>query len=178
MGIKCIVIATGFALFIKVEAQVITNKAPLSVNHLTTASFSYAPVLPNKKWETLNAQYSMNSDEKTFRTNLAASPVHLMVPRTEPAGTPGQTNLVWRVVWRGVETAALMTAPAAAEKAVPQSDLEPGIYKTEPYACIVIVPAKHLDDEIAVGAGTPPTDTAPAMPMVKPELHFIPLNSK
>jgi hypothetical protein len=51
---------------------------------------------------------------------------------------------------------------------------KPGVYRTTPFACIVIVPANHLDDPMAVR----PAETACPMPMLKPELRFIPLRSK
>jgi hypothetical protein len=51
---------------------------------------------------------------------------------------------------------------------------EPGVYRTEPFACIVIVPTKHIDDTIAVRH----PEAGSAMPIIKPELHFIPIDSK
>jgi hypothetical protein len=51
---------------------------------------------------------------------------------------------------------------------------KPGVYRTTPFASIVIVPANHLDDPITVR----PAETACPMPMIKPELRFIALNSK
>jgi hypothetical protein len=48
--------------------------------------------------------------------------------------------------------------------------LGPGVYKTEPYSCIVVVPGPHLDDRFVVRPGT----TNFPMPVVKPGLRFIP----
>ena len=53
----------------------------------------------------------------------------------------------------------------------PVFDPKPGVYKTVPYACIVIAPGKSPDDKIAVR----PAERGSAMPAIKPELHFIPL---
>jgi hypothetical protein len=50
----------------------------------------------------------------------------------------------------------------------------PGVYKTAPFTCIVVVPGKHADDRSVVK----PTEVDSAMPVVKPELRFIPLHSK
>jgi len=50
----------------------------------------------------------------------------------------------------------------------------PGAYKTAPYACIVIVPGKNPDDHSVVE----PAERGSAMPVIKPELRFIPLRSK
>jgi len=53
---------------------------------------------------------------------------------------------------------------------------KPGIYRTTPYACIVVAPEKGIDPLVAI---RPPELAAPApMPMLKPELHFIPLSTK
>jgi hypothetical protein len=50
------------------------------------------------------------------------------------------------------------------------SALAPGIYKTEPYTCIVVVPGGHPDDKMIY-----PRGTQPYMPTVQPDLRFIPL---
>lgn len=58
----------------------------------------------------------------------------------------------------------------------PDGQLEPGIYEAAPFTCIVVVPGRHLDDKMIVGgqslAGT--NVFVPRMPMVRPELRFIP----
>jgi hypothetical protein len=48
--------------------------------------------------------------------------------------------------------------------------ITPGVYKTAPYSCIVVVPGPQLDDKCIVnpGGGNSP------MPIIKPDLHFIP----
>jgi hypothetical protein len=50
----------------------------------------------------------------------------------------------------------------------------PGVYKTTPYACIVIVPGKNPDDHCVVR----PSENGDAMPAIKPDLRFVPLSSK
>jgi len=50
----------------------------------------------------------------------------------------------------------------------------PGVYKTEPYTCIVIVPAGHSDDKSVIH----PPDPGPNMPVLKPDLRFVPLRPK
>ena len=52
--------------------------------------------------------------------------------------------------------------------------LIPGIYKTAPYACIVVVPDKCPDDHSVVA----PAECGSAMPVIRPELRFTPLLSK
>ena len=56
----------------------------------------------------------------------------------------------------------------------PSSPLTPGVYKTAPFACIVIVPGKNPDDRCVVV----PAECDSRMPVLKPELRFTPLNSK
>jgi hypothetical protein len=49
---------------------------------------------------------------------------------------------------------------------------KPGVYKTIPYTCVVIVPGPHPDERMP--AVSPPA-VEPNMPVVKPDLQFIPL---
>jgi hypothetical protein len=48
----------------------------------------------------------------------------------------------------------------------------PGVYEAEPYKAIVVVPGPHPDDRCIIGQGA--AATAPAMPMIKPELRLVP----
>jgi hypothetical protein len=48
--------------------------------------------------------------------------------------------------------------------------LPPGVYESEPYKCIVVVPGPQWDDRCLVSGGDP---TAP-MPVRKPELRLVP----
>jgi hypothetical protein len=52
--------------------------------------------------------------------------------------------------------------------------LTPGLYKTEPYTCIVIVPNKTADDRAVVKS----PESGHEMPVVKPELRFVPIPGK
>jgi hypothetical protein len=52
--------------------------------------------------------------------------------------------------------------------------LEPGVYRTEPYACIVVVPEPQQDDCCIIGR----TDKNSKMPMREPDLRFIPMSRK
>jgi len=63
-------------------------------------------------------------------------------------------------------------------KGKPMGFPDPGIYTTTPYACVVVVPGDHLDDEIAIRPGDRSAEGGDPMPMLKPELHFIPFRSK
>jgi hypothetical protein len=51
---------------------------------------------------------------------------------------------------------------------------KPGVYKTVPYACIVVVPDKCPDDRSVVAL----PERGSTMPVIKPELRFLPLRSK
>ena len=57
-----------------------------------------------------------------------------------------------------------LQAPAA-PPAIPA-----GVYKTEPYSCIVVVPGAHPDDRCIINPGGGDY----SMPIVKPDLQFIP----
>jgi hypothetical protein len=56
--------------------------------------------------------------------------------------------------------------------ASPAAGLKPGVYRTLPYTCIVIVPGPHPDDVSAVESGT---DGVEKLPVFKPGLKFVPL---
>src|ERR1035441_3811796 len=47
-----------------------------------------------------------------------------------------------------------------------------GVYKTSPYSCIVVVPGPHPDDRCVVK----PSGVESAMPIIRPDLRFIPWN--
>ncbi len=49
--------------------------------------------------------------------------------------------------------------------------LRPGVYRTEPYGCIVVVPGPHPDDRCLHNPG----DGRFSMPIIRPELRFVPL---
>jgi hypothetical protein len=51
---------------------------------------------------------------------------------------------------------------------------QPGVYKTEPYSCLVVVPGPHPDDKCIVGA----PGRGSEMPVIVPELRFIPYTPK
>jgi len=47
----------------------------------------------------------------------------------------------------------------------------PGLWKTEPFACIVLVPGPHPDESMVVHLGKAETK----MPIIKPPVKFVPL---
>ena len=61
-------------------------------------------------------------------------------------------------------TNRVLSLPAA-------KSLAPGVYKTEPFACIVVVPGPHPDERMVVNPGKAETK----MPMIEPPLKFVPL---
>lgn len=56
-------------------------------------------------------------------------------------------------------------------KRSPQGHLKPGVYKTSPYTCLVLVPGPHSDDACVSAPGTAGTEK---MPGLQPGLKFIP----
>ncbi len=51
--------------------------------------------------------------------------------------------------------------------------LQPGIYETAPYTCIVVVPGPHPDDKACIGGGSADAG-GPTMRVIRPDLRFIP----
>lgn len=88
-----------------------------------------------------------------FTPNVWANPA--------PIGTPGRTNTLKAPL-------VLLAKPG------PGQPLAPGLYKTMPYSCLVLVPGGHTDDLALI---TPPSP-APPMPSIQPELQFIPWGPK
>jgi hypothetical protein len=123
---------------------------------------------------------------------FAASPLPIMTiaPVMTNAGPIADANLAWapldwprlshaNVSWfaavdDGFRNRNLKPGGRAATAKSPGFDPKPGLYKTTPYSCIVIVPGKNPDDSMAVL----PAECSSAMPVIKPELHFIPLRQK
>jgi hypothetical protein len=48
--------------------------------------------------------------------------------------------------------------------------IQPGVYQSYPYSCLVLVPSAQPDDKCIVAPG----GTDPRMPMIKPDLRLIP----
>jgi hypothetical protein len=67
----------------------------------------------------------------------------------------------------------IQTLPPTAHLRSPPAPpgIAPGIYKTAPYTCIVVVPGPCPDDSAIVS----PHGKKYSMPIIKPELRFIPL---
>ena len=83
-------------------------------------------------------------------------PGHRSSPLTMPP--TGVTNLYWNLRSNNI---IMPSAP---------STIPPGVYRTFPYSCIVVVPGPHPDDRCIVnpGGGNDP------MPIIKPDLQFVP----
>ena len=89
------------------------------------------------------------------------------------------------VVFPGTNSQFLTVPPAwkpprQGQNVVPRAHLRPpaaaagpapGVYKTTPYSCIVMVPGPHPDDRAIVSPG----GGQYTMPVITPELQFIPL---
>ena len=50
----------------------------------------------------------------------------------------------------------------------------PGIYRTIPFACIVVVPGKNPDDQMIIR----PAENLDRTPVLNPDLHFVPMGLK
>ena len=90
-----------------------------------------------------------------------------------PPNQHGNTSLSWAAEG-GLQAHSLKAGERTAIAQSASSLPRPGVYKTEPYACIVVVPDKCPDDRsVAI-----PAERGSVMPMIKPELSFSPLHSK
>jgi hypothetical protein len=80
--------------------------------------------------------------------------------RLSPPSVPptGVTNLYW--ILRSNPIVVPSTPPG----------LPPGVYRTVPYGCIVVVPGPLVDDKCIVNSGGGNS----SMPIIKPDLQFIP----
>ncbi|MHC1763200.1 MAG: hypothetical protein AB9869_02685 [Verrucomicrobiia bacterium] len=89
-------------------------------------------------------------------TQLAA-----VVPRPSPPVVFLSTNaVIGSKVWKVLERKGgkLEGSPA------------PGLYKTEPYSCLVLVPGPYIDEKSIIKPSLP----LPPMPTVDPGLEFVP----
>jgi hypothetical protein len=95
------------------------------------------------------------SGNPAFRIQPSPPGARLHPPAVPPTGL---TNLYW----------ILRSNPIVVPAAPPI--IPPGVYKTTPYSCIVVVPGPHPDDKCIVnpGSGNSP------MPIIKPDVRFIP----
>jgi hypothetical protein len=97
-------------------------------------------------------------------TNLAVGHTNLLFLFPQPGNTAVfTTNL----------TKGLASRLSVLKSASPTPP-KPGVYTTEPFTCIVIVPPKQPDDQSVMK----PKESGSAMPVIKPDLRFIPLPSK
>jgi hypothetical protein len=67
---------------------------------------------------------------------------------------------------------AITNAPRLTKSA---TNPPPGVYTTEPYHSIVVIPGPFPDDRMIAGAhGSNQPATQPSIPTLRPELRFIP----
>jgi hypothetical protein len=98
-------------------------------------------------------------------TNQAAAPLaSLPLPQANLSG--------FATAERGFRGGTIMPGDQEVAGMSPPLDPKPGVYRTVPYSCIVVVPGERLDDGIAVAPGKPGS----SMSVIKPELQFIPLH--
>lgn len=60
-------------------------------------------------------------------------------------------------------------------KAKLETPLKPGVYRTEPFSCLVIVPRSDLDPNGVIGIEKAPEWYTP---VIKPPLRFVPWKAK
>lgn len=88
-------------------------------------------------------------------TQLAA-----VVPRPNPPVIILSTNaVIGSKVWKVLE-----------RKGKPEGPPGPGLFKTEPYSCLVLVPGPHIDEKSIIKPSLP----SPPMLTVDPGLEFVP----
>ena len=100
-------------------------------------------------------------------------------PPAASFGISGQTNLLLMPPPLGSSTLNTNLNSAWGSSALSsdrhlRSLPKPGVYKTEPFTCIVIVPGKNADDRSLFK----PAEPGSAMPVVRPELRFVPIPAK
>jgi hypothetical protein len=127
------------------------------LKHLTIAAAFSCWLLPS------SAQVIANQ-APVPATVVVASQTNLLLFHPQP----GNNGFLGTNLYTGLAAPAL-----SLNRTSPKLPM-PGIYKTEPYACIVLVPESQADDRSVVK----PTDRGSAMPVIKPELRFIPMPGK
>ena len=124
------------------------------------------------------AAQSVSAPEPAFDSNLlfnsavpAPAPLkgQLSSPFLFVSNSVAQTNLYGPLAPKLIlpPHVLLFDSPTTVSNALP-----PGLYKTEPYTCLVLVPGPHQDDKCIIGNGT--TQPTIQMPIRRPELQFIP----
>jgi hypothetical protein len=91
----------------------------------------------------------------------------IKVQAVPPAKRPQPSRVLPRIpprIYRGSDSNHIYVPS-------PQRTPSPGVYKTEPYSCIVVVPGAGLDDCFLVNPGGGHS----SMPTVQPELRLVPL---
>lgn len=61
-----------------------------------------------------------------------------------------------------------------ANRLLAQNQPAPGLYKSEPYTCLVLVPGAHPDDQALVT----PAPVSPRMPQTAPDLQLVPRSTQ
>jgi hypothetical protein len=87
------------------------------------------------------------------------------------AGNPQPATLKQFQTLEAVSMPPGITPAIVGRPRVSAAALEPGVYKTEPFACIVVVPGPQLDDPMII---QPPAGEF-RMRTIVPDLRFIPL---
>jgi hypothetical protein len=111
-----------------------------------------------------------------LHTGSPQSPPTSWPPRTQTnafAAPFAGTNWLFKALPPGYSPELnILTLPPSArpDAASAPPNIPAGIYRTFPYSCIVVVPGPHPDDKCVF----PPPGGDSAMPIIRPELQFIP----
>ena len=105
------------------------------------------------------------SFDQSSSTNLLLPKPKLSVPLVALAASPNQTVVV--PLMNSSNELMIFRVPSAHSATI----VAPGIYKTEPYTCLVLVPGRHLDDKSIISGNRGPQIQ---MPTVRPDLKLIP----
>ncbi len=105
-------------------------------------------------------------------STLASTPQPWMLVLTNLSSAGAVTNLYYPGFgWQGQPTNRVHALP------------KPGVYKSAPYSCIVVVPPPHPDDRGILGSAGSRTNLQAGppefnMPVVRPELRLVPFTNR
>ena len=122
----------------------------------------------------LGCLYVLASAQGSLHTSSALAPPVTRLGNVQnnliviPSPRSNMLFLAWAPA-RKPHVTILPNAPATNSPSAAPT-IPPGVYRTVPYSCIVVVPGPHPDDRCIFGKGS----VGSPMPIIKPDLRFIP----